>query len=415
MHTQPVSLLIVDDDATVVRLLIEAAQVRGYRAVGATSLAQAQAALGTGAFDIALVDLGLGSESGLDVIRLLAERAPETEIVVMSGSTSLAPAIQSFELSAFAFVQKPFDAGQLFATLDRALERRRMNLENRRLVWELQTINEIADGIARSLELNDVLASALQRLVRALDVVGGSIRLRDDVTGQFEEQASSGRARSRRSGATACRGRATARSRRGRRSSSTTSRLGPGRLRRHAAGAERAERADAGRRRAARHVERRADTAAPVPRRGSAAGRDHRRADRRGRAERAAARFGPPRQARVGADLRRDQRSDCGLRRPRRAAARQPALALHLGRRVTELRGSTCAQIGFCDGDRDPTARSRARSRTTAAATRGHAARRPDLQRHDVPDRRGGGRRVGRAGREERHRGDPRPRGGCSR
>ncbi len=51
-------------------------------------------------------------------------------------------------MSAFAFVQKPFAEEQLFSTLERAVERRRMNLDNRRLVWELQTINEIADGIA---------------------------------------------------------------------------------------------------------------------------------------------------------------------------------------------------------------------------------------------------------------------------
>jgi two-component system NtrC family sensor kinase len=86
-------------------------------------------------------------------------------------------------------VQKPFDTGQLFATLERALERRRMNLDNRRLVWELQTINEIADGIARSLELSDLLAGALQSLVRALDVAGGSIRLRDEVSGVYQEKA----------------------------------------------------------------------------------------------------------------------------------------------------------------------------------------------------------------------------------
>ena len=46
------------------------------------------------------------------------------------------------------------------------------------------------------------------------------------------------------------------------------------------------------------------------------------------------------------------------------------ALALHLGRRVTELRGSTCAQIGFCNGERASTARSPARWRTTAAGPR---------------------------------------------
>ena len=107
----------------------------------------------------------------------------------MSGTPPLSSAIQSYERSAFAFVQKPFDAGQLFATLERALDRRRVNLDNRRLVWELQTINEIADSMARSLVLSDVLASALQCLVRALDIAGGSIRLKDDVTGLCEEQA----------------------------------------------------------------------------------------------------------------------------------------------------------------------------------------------------------------------------------
>ena len=64
-----------------------------------------------------------------------------------------------------------------------------MNRHNRRLVWELQTINEIADGISRSLELDDVLTGALQRLVPALDAAAGSIRLRDEVTGQYELRA----------------------------------------------------------------------------------------------------------------------------------------------------------------------------------------------------------------------------------
>ena len=65
-------------------------------------------------------------------------------------------------------------------------------MQNRRLVWELQTINEIASGIARSLELTDILTGALQRLVRAMDAAGASIRLRDRLTDRFEECATVG-------------------------------------------------------------------------------------------------------------------------------------------------------------------------------------------------------------------------------
>ena len=189
MTTTPVTILLLDDDAAVVRALSDAAEARGFRVTGATSLAAVNAVVSHGTFDVAVIDLTLGSESGFDAIRRIKEETPDTEIIVTSASGSLASAIQSYELSAFAFVQKPFDAGQLFATVDRALERRRMNLDNRRLVWELQTINEIADGISRSLELDDVLVGALQCTLRALNAVAGSIRIRNDVTGQFEEKA----------------------------------------------------------------------------------------------------------------------------------------------------------------------------------------------------------------------------------
>ena len=189
MTISPVSLLVVDDDAALGRMLAEAAAARGYRVECALSLAAAEGALTRRAFDVALVDLALGAESGFDVIRRIKEQAPDAEIVVMSASTALSSAIQSYELSAFAFVQKPFDIAQLFATVERALERRRMNLDNRRLVWELQTINQIADGIARSLELDNVLAGALQCMVGAMGVLGGSIRLKNEATGAFEEKA----------------------------------------------------------------------------------------------------------------------------------------------------------------------------------------------------------------------------------
>lgn len=70
-----------------------------------------------------------------------------------------------------------------------------MTVDNRRLLWELQTINEIADGISRSLELDDVLTGALQKIVKAFDAVVASIRLRDECSDRFELAASVGPSR----------------------------------------------------------------------------------------------------------------------------------------------------------------------------------------------------------------------------
>lgn len=71
----------------------------------------------------------------------------------------------------------------------------RMTVHNRRLLWELQTINEIADGISRSLELDDVLIGALQRVVKAFDAIGASICLRNERTGRYEVTAPVGPSR----------------------------------------------------------------------------------------------------------------------------------------------------------------------------------------------------------------------------
>lgn len=96
MPTRPVSLLIVDNDDPATRMFDAAALARGYRVDCATSLAAVNTALSRGAFDVALVDLALGAESGFDVIRRIKEQMPDTEIVVLSASSSLASALHSY-------------------------------------------------------------------------------------------------------------------------------------------------------------------------------------------------------------------------------------------------------------------------------------------------------------------------------
>ena len=185
----PATLLLVDDDPELLALLAAAADSRGYRTIAASTLRQALDAVDARLPDVAIVDVVLGSDSGLDLLPRMKQATPDAEIVVMSGSMSVQAAFSSYAVPAFAFVEKPFDIDRLFLTVERALESRRINRQNRRLVWELQTINEIADGISRSLQLEEVLRGALQRLVPAFDAAGGSIRLLDERTGSYEIRA----------------------------------------------------------------------------------------------------------------------------------------------------------------------------------------------------------------------------------
>ena len=182
-------VLIVDASADVSASLATAAALRKCVATCVASPAEARAELDRQGFDVAVVDLPADHEGAVGLLRVISERYPSVAIVVTSASPSVDAAIVSYELSAFRFVPKPYEVDRLLDTLHEAVEHAWKADRNRRLFWELQIINEIADGIAHSLELGDVLAGALQRLQGAFDLTGAAVRLRDELTGNYEVAA----------------------------------------------------------------------------------------------------------------------------------------------------------------------------------------------------------------------------------
>ena len=75
------TLLIVDDDPFVLGLLVHVAESRGLAVVGVASSDEAVAAAGTQPFGAAIVDLQLGADSGLDVIKRLRALDPTLEAI----------------------------------------------------------------------------------------------------------------------------------------------------------------------------------------------------------------------------------------------------------------------------------------------------------------------------------------------
>jgi two-component system response regulator RegA len=112
------TLLIVDDDVTFRDRLVRAMRDRGYDASGAADRAAALAAASADSPEFALVDLKLGGESGLAVVRDLKALDPATVIVVLTGYGSIATAVESVKLGAASYLTKPADADQIVAAFD---------------------------------------------------------------------------------------------------------------------------------------------------------------------------------------------------------------------------------------------------------------------------------------------------------
>lgn len=186
------NLLLVDDDRDLLTLLEGIARARHYRPYAASTLAEVRRVLDTTAFDLAVVDLALGRESGLDAVRAIKARAPDTEIIVTSATTSQASAIASSELEAFAFVPKPFDVDHLLSTVDRAREHRCVMAANRRLVWEQGLINEIGDELRHLLAPEQLVERVLNRLMRGLGVDSSAARLLNPETSEYDMKVING-------------------------------------------------------------------------------------------------------------------------------------------------------------------------------------------------------------------------------
>ena len=114
------SILLVDDDDVFRSRLARALGDRGLAVVEASDHAHALAAVEEQPTTYALVDLRLPSGSGLEIVRSVKERSPETVVVVLTGYGSIATALEAVRIGAAHYLQKPASADDILASFARA-------------------------------------------------------------------------------------------------------------------------------------------------------------------------------------------------------------------------------------------------------------------------------------------------------
>ena len=113
------SLLIVEDDDVLRRRLARAFHERGFEVREAPDVDTALESARSDPPEYALVDLRLGTRSGLEVVRGLAELDPSTAIVVLTGYGSIATALEAVRLGAMHYLTKPADVDDVLAAFAR--------------------------------------------------------------------------------------------------------------------------------------------------------------------------------------------------------------------------------------------------------------------------------------------------------
>ncbi|HET9598811.1 MAG TPA: sigma-54 dependent transcriptional regulator, partial [Anaeromyxobacteraceae bacterium] len=122
-----VRILVVDDEPAFLESVLRMLRLERYDDVTAVSRgAEALARLETERFDVAFLDVCMPEMDGLELLRLLKERSPATECVMVTASESIPTVIRAVRLGAYDYLVKPILPEQLVQALDRVLERRRL-------------------------------------------------------------------------------------------------------------------------------------------------------------------------------------------------------------------------------------------------------------------------------------------------
>ena len=179
-RTQPKGTLLVVDDERSLRFSIgEWARDEGYAPLEAANGREALEAVRERGVDAVVLDLKLGDEDGLRVLRELRETDPSLPVVMLTGHGTVEQAVRAIQLGAYDFMLKPPDLGHLGVVLDRALE-------HARLKQEVSRLRDAAGGRVEIVGASDTLKMALSRLERAAKASASTVLIHGE-TGTGKE------------------------------------------------------------------------------------------------------------------------------------------------------------------------------------------------------------------------------------
>ena len=134
------TVLIVDDDQIFAERLGRAMATRGFAPSLAFSVADALAKIAAEPPCYAVIDLKLGDGGGLEAMRALKERRPQSRAIILTGYGAIASAVTAVKLGAFDYLSKPANADEIVAALmnqkKQALDAPEAPMSADRVRWE---------------------------------------------------------------------------------------------------------------------------------------------------------------------------------------------------------------------------------------------------------------------------------------
>jgi len=187
------TILIVDDEKAIRKLLHKTLSSEGYRCVEAESAGQALDKMQAGSMDLVLLDIKMPGKSGMELLAEIREHYPDVMVIMVTIINDINTAIESIRQGAYDYIIKPFNLDAVVNSAKRAIEKRQLELElrdyqqhlERKVEEQAKEIHERFLGTMQSLvfalEANDgYTAGHSQRVCEIALAIGKRLALSDD-------------------------------------------------------------------------------------------------------------------------------------------------------------------------------------------------------------------------------------------
>ena len=170
-------VLVVDDEEAIREVVTTLLEAQGYHCVACGNGRVALDAFRNDTFDLVLSDIVMPEMDGLKLLSELRMDDPDVPVIMVTAMHDIAIALEAIRAGAYDYILKPFEKDQLYLSVRRALEHRRLVIENRTYQSDLEHL--VAE---RTQQLSIALQDLEQSYDYTLEALGGALDAKDAET-----------------------------------------------------------------------------------------------------------------------------------------------------------------------------------------------------------------------------------------
>ncbi len=171
------NILVVDDEEAIREVVSTMLESKGYHCTAVSNGRAAQDQVKRATPDLVLSDMIMPEMDGIKLLEWLRQYDPEVPVIMVTAIHDISTALEAIRRGAYDYILKPFEKDQLFLGVGRALQHRRLILENRTYQRNLEQLVE-----ERTAQLTGAIAQLEQSYDDTLEALGSALDLKDAET-----------------------------------------------------------------------------------------------------------------------------------------------------------------------------------------------------------------------------------------